>query len=107
MRSPTSVVVGLAFLFSCGGAPSSDAHTAATVAASTEGSAPKMKSEPSRAAASDLSDKAPVAFRADFSTPELGRPWNIFGAQNGNRELRGGPDGLWIKIADAEKAWDA
>jgi hypothetical protein len=53
-----------------------------------------------------LSDK-PVAFRADFSPAELGHPWNVFGAQRGNREVKGGPDGLWIRIADAEKAWDA
>lgn len=67
--------------------------------------AAKPPAEP--AASSELSDKAPVAFRADFSSSELGHPWNIFGAQNGNREVKGGADGLWIKIADAEKAWDA
>jgi hypothetical protein len=67
----------------------------------------KAKPEPAANMGSDLADKAPVAFRADFSTPQLGRPWNLFGAQNGNREVQGGPDGLWIKIADAEKPWDA
>jgi hypothetical protein len=56
---------------------------------------------------SELSDNAGVAFRADFSTPELGQPWNVFGAQTGNRQVKGGPDGLWVKIAQAEKAWDA
>ena len=56
---------------------------------------------------SDLSDNTGVAFRADFSSPELGSPWNIFGAQSGNRQVKGGPDGLWVKIAQAEKAWDA
>jgi len=54
-----------------------------------------------------LSDGAPVAFRDEFVTLELDTPWNVFGAQNGNRELKGGAEGLWIKIADAEKAWDA
>jgi hypothetical protein len=54
-----------------------------------------------------LTDNAPVAFRADFSGVELGHPWNVFGAQAGNREVKGGPDGLWIKIASAERAWDA
>src|SRR5205823_14470884 len=58
-------------------------------------------------AGSELTDHSPVAFRADFSAPELGQPWNVFGAQNGNREVKGGKDGLWIKIADAERAWDA
>jgi hypothetical protein len=56
---------------------------------------------------SDLADNVGVAFRADFSAPELGQPWNVFGAQSGNRQVKGGPDGLWIKIAQAEKAWDA
>jgi hypothetical protein len=56
---------------------------------------------------SELSDNAGVAFRADFSTPELGQPWNVFGAQTSNRQMKGGPDGLWVKIAQAEKAWDA
>ncbi|MET0591663.1 MAG: hypothetical protein ABW133_03115 [Polyangiaceae bacterium] len=55
---------------------------------------------------SDLGDGV-VAFQSDFSTPELGAPWNIFGAQSGNRQVKGGPDGLWVKIAQAEKAWDA
>jgi hypothetical protein len=54
-----------------------------------------------------LSDNTGVAFRADFSTPELGSPWNVFGAQSANRQVKGGPDGLWVKIAQAEKAWDA
>jgi hypothetical protein len=56
---------------------------------------------------SDLADKMGVAFRADFSAPELGQPWNVFGAQSGNRQVKGGPDGLWIKIAQAERSWDA
>jgi hypothetical protein len=54
-----------------------------------------------------LSDGAPVAFRDEFVTVEIDTPWNVFGAANGNRELKGGAEGLWIKIADAEKAWDA
>src|SRR5262249_6372984 len=106
-------VVGLSWfvLSSCGGAspaevrgapssPSGFAPVSETTAAAGTGSAPDK-------APSALSDKAPVAFRADFSPDKLGRPWNIFGAQSGNREVKGGPDGLWIKIADAERAWDA
>ncbi len=88
---------------SCGGAPSS-----APAAPSTPGpSSGDVTSDAKPSAGSDLSDKAPVAFRADFSAVQLGHPWNVFGAQNGNREVKGGAEGLWIKIADAEKAWDA
>src|SRR5258706_1127304 len=54
-----------------------------------------------------LTDGASVAFRDEFATAEVDTPWNVFGAENGNRELKGGAEGLWIKIADAEKAWDA
>jgi len=93
---------------SCGGSapeakssPQPPAETSATspAAAPTSGGS----SLPS----SDLSDNTGVAFRADFSSPELGQPWNVFGAQSGNRQIKGGPDGLWVKIAQAEKSWDA
>jgi hypothetical protein len=91
------------------------------------GSAPEPKSSPSPASGaapadtpgnpaatkgpslptSELADNTGVAFRADFAAPELGQPWNVFGAQSGNRQVKGGPDGLWIKIAQAERSWDA
>jgi hypothetical protein len=73
------------------------------------GEAPKSRSAPSSpATTSDLADQGgAVAFRADFSAAELGQPWNAFGLQSGNRQVKGGPDGLWVKIAQAEKAWDA
>ena len=80
-------------------APSTAAPSAAAGGAPTA-SGPSLPS-------SDLSDNAGVAFRADFSSPELGQPWNVFGAQSGNRQVKGGPDGLWVKIAQAEKSWDA
>src|SRR6266542_2383425 len=97
-------------LFACGGAPSSDARTPAPAQGSTaaaSGAPSNANATPAASSGSELADNAPVGFRADFSSPELGQPWNIFGAQNGNREVKGGPDGLWVKIADAEKAWDA
>jgi hypothetical protein len=75
----------------------------ASAGATTASSASAAPSQPS----SDLSDNVGVAFRADFSAPELGQPWNVFGAQSGNRQVKGGSDGLWVKIAQAEKAWDA
>ena len=89
---------------SCGGAASTPPTTPAPATAETTGAA---KPPTDSAASSELSDKTPVAFRADFSSAQLGHPWNVFGAQNGNREVKGGSEGLWIKIADAEKAWDA
>jgi hypothetical protein len=100
-------ITGVWFLAqSCGGA---QAPAPAAPANSAQGSADNAAAKPpaETLASSDLSDKAPVAFRADFSSSQLGHPWNIFGAQNGNREVKGGAEGLWIKIADAEKAWDA
>lgn len=56
---------------------------------------------------SDLSDQAVIAFRADFTAPALAAPWNVFGASSGNREVKGGETGLWLKIASAERSWDA
>ncbi len=97
-------------LCACGGASSSNARSPgspeATPAGTTAGPA-NPTATPAASSGSELADNAPVAFRADFSNPEVGLPWNIFGAQSGNREVKGGSDGLWVKIADAEKAWDA
>jgi hypothetical protein len=105
---PMAATVMVLFVFcSCGGsapeaksgAPSPGGPSGAP-AGSSAASGPSLPS-------SDLSDNTGVAFRADFSTPELGQPWNVFGAQSGNRQVKGGPEGLWVKIAQAEKAWDA
>jgi hypothetical protein len=93
---------------SCGGsAPEArtGAQAPSAAPAGASGSSPGA-SGPSLPS-SELSDNDGVAFRADFSSPELGQPWNVFGAQSGNRQVKGGPDGLWVKIAQAEKAWDA
>jgi hypothetical protein len=105
-------LLALAMLGACGGnapepksgATSPGATPASGTAASTSDSTPSSNSP--AAAKSDLGDGV-VAFRSDFSAPELGVPWNVFGAQSGNRQVKGGPDGLWVKIAQAEKAWDA
>jgi hypothetical protein len=105
-------VLALAVLGACGGnapepksgATSPGATPASGTAASTSDSTPSSNSP--AGAKSDLGDGV-VAFRSDFSAPELGAPWNLFGAQSGNRQVKGGPDGLWVKIAQAEKAWDA
>ena len=93
---------------SCGGSvpeAKSGAPPASAGAPGAPGTAPSA-SGPSLPS-SDLSDNVGVAFRADFSSPELGQPWNVFGAQSGNRQVKGGPEGLWVKIAQAEKSWDA
>jgi hypothetical protein len=101
--------VSLVVSFSCGGPPT-DPRTAAaptvTVGAPSEKTSAAPAPPSDKVAGSELTDQTPVAFRADFSG-EIGQPWNVFGAQNGNREVKGGKEGLWIKIADAEKAWDA
>jgi hypothetical protein len=101
-------LAGLSLLpLSCGGAPSATSVVPATSAPTSPDTTGTAKPPADPTASSELSDKAQVAFRADFSSPQLGHPWNLFGAQNGNREVKGGSDGLWIKIADAEKPWDA
>jgi hypothetical protein len=91
-----------------GGAPEAKTSAPASPAnAPTSGSSAATTTATPSQPSSDLSDNKGVAFRADFSAPELGQPWNVFGAQSGNRQVKGGPDGLWVKIAQAEKAWDA
>jgi len=108
---PRAIVATAALLAvcSCGGS----APEAKTSASPSAAASPRSASASSAAASgpslpsSDLSDNTGVAFRADFSAAELGSPWNVFGAQSGNRQVKGGPDGLWVKIAQAEKAWDA
>jgi hypothetical protein len=94
---------------SCGGSAPEPKSGASLPAASSPSSATAGPSATpaSSLPSSELSDNKGVAFRADFSAAELGAPWNIFGAQSGNRQVKGGPDGLWVKIAQAEKAWDA
>jgi hypothetical protein len=77
----------------------SNATTSSTALASASPSAPA-------GVTSDLGDGV-VAFRIDFKQPELGSSWNIFGAESDNRQVKVAPDGLWIKIAQAEKSWDA
>ena len=93
----------------CGASPGGG--VASMPPTSTAPPAPGQSGAPSATRAmadpSTLTDNAPVAFRADFTRPEVGLPWNLFGALRGNREVRGGADGLWVRIADAEKAWDA
>jgi hypothetical protein len=108
LASLRSILGGLPLLvLSCGGAPSAAPSSPATATPTPVDTTAATKSPAEPLASSELSDKAPVAFRADFSSAQLGHPWNIFGALNGNREVKGGAEGLWIKIADAEKAWDA
>ena len=96
-------------LGACGGsAPEAKSSVPAPASAPPSGASTGSPAAPGPAMpSSELSDSKGVAFRADFSSPELGSPWNVFGAQSGNRQVKGGPDGLWVKIAQAEKAWDA
>jgi hypothetical protein len=108
MRARQFVHVVWLFSWSCGGAAAPPPVSGA--APSEPGaSAPSEKAAAAAPeyAGSELSDKAAVAFRAAFTAGDLGSPWNVFGAASGNREVKGAPEGLWIKIADAEKAWDA
>ncbi len=91
----------------CGGSSTPPPQTTVQVAeASTD--EPEQDAAPAAPAnASPLTDMAAVAFRADFSRPELGLPWNTFGLLPPRREAMGGNRGLWLRIVDAEKNWDA
>jgi hypothetical protein len=86
------------------GAPAGPAPAAPPVAAAKASSAPAAQKA---GEASTLTDDVPFAFLSDFPDVEVGPPWNQFGVKAGNREVKGGPDGLWVRIADAEKEWDA
>lgn len=106
MRDLSALLAASIITSSCGGAapeaqapptPSS-AHVEADEAAGTSGA---HRSD------SALADGSSVAFRADFANLEAGRLWNVFGGQNGNREVKGGGDGLWVKIRSGERPWDA
>jgi len=92
-------------LFSRAGA-ASEPQTPPANPANAPGPAEKGPA-PAASSGSPLSDNAAVAFRADFANLDAGQLWNLFGGQNGNREVKGGPDGLLVKIADGEKPWDA
>lgn len=89
----------------CGAA----AATPASPSGAAPGGAPAAVAPPASPAGetSSLADHAPVGFRSDFSQAQVGPPWNVFGALRGNREAKGGAEGLWVRIADAEKPWDA
>jgi hypothetical protein len=105
-----SLVLMVTLLGACGGNAPEPKSGASASEPKSANATPASASEAVPAAPagtkSDLGDGV-VAFKSDFSAPELGAPWNVFGAQSGNRQVKGGPDGLWIKIAQAEKAWDA
>lgn len=105
MRARFFLVAASFVTFSCAGA-GSEAQSPPATAADAGGSAAKT-SAPSAQPGSPLADNAEVAFRADFPNLDASRLWNVFGGQNGNREVKGDADGLWVKIADAEKPWDA
>ena len=109
MAKAAASVIALFGFCACGGSTpeaKSGTQAPATAAPSAAAGSSPAESGPAQPS-SELSDNKGVAFRADFSSPELGQPWNVFGAQSGNRQVKGGPDGLWVKIAQAEKAWDA
>jgi hypothetical protein len=101
MRARSLLIAASFALFSCA-ETASEPQTPATNAAAAPGPAEKAP-----AASSPLADNAAVAFQADFANLDASQLWNVFGGQNGNREVKGGADGLWVKIADGEKAWDA
>jgi len=112
MRARPLHAIVLICCLSCGGAasetraPSSAAPAANATSSEASSGAPPAPQAP-KSAGSELTDNTPVAFRADFSGAKVVHPWNVFGAQSGNREVKGGADGLSIRIADAERAWDA
>jgi hypothetical protein len=94
----------------CGGASSGGAQSPARAAdeRKMESAAPGAGGVSLGAPASGAaSEEANPAFETRFELREPGYPWNVFGAKGAERQLWGGPEGLWLKIARAEKAWDA
>jgi hypothetical protein len=98
--------IGSIAVLGCGGSPGSGANAAR---AATPGAAPAAAAAPAPKAgeATTLTDNVPFAYVHDFPNAEIGQPWNLFGVKSGIREVKGGVDGLRIRIGDAEKQWDA
>jgi hypothetical protein len=105
MRARSSLIIGSFAVISCAGA-AQEPQTAPANPADSPGASEKAPT-PEAASGSALSDNAAVAFRADFANLDASQLWNLFGGQNGNREVKGGPDGLWVKVASGERPWDA
>ena len=107
MKRLMPLAIGLAALVAsgCGSPGASGGGPAAPPppAASAKEQAPA----PKPGEASTLTDDVPFAFLTDFPKPEVGPPWNLFGVHAGNREIKGGPDGLSMRIGDAIREWDA
>jgi hypothetical protein len=106
MRASTFLVTSLL----CGCAAQSPPESQSPPLSGAEPTAPVAAgaaSEPSASSASPLTDQKPVAFRADFANLDLDQRWNLFGGQNGNREVKGDASGLLVRINDAERPWDA
>jgi hypothetical protein len=105
----TTIALTLSGLLAgCGGsqalAPASTAGEPKPSASARTDEAPRGSG---KAKGSPLTDDGEVAFRADFSKAEIAAPWNVFGLSTGNREASGGAAGLQLRIATADKAWDA
>jgi hypothetical protein len=103
------IVLGLVPIAAC--ASSAGAReTAPSAAARPSRAEPAAKTEPApgdKSVSVDTRDETAPAFQTDFPVRDIAEPWNIFGAREGNRMAFGGPEGLWLKIARGEKAWDA
>jgi hypothetical protein len=89
----------------CGASAGSEPATPSGAAAKAPASAPAPA--PKAGEASTLTDDVPFAFLSDFPDAQVKLPWNLFGVKSGLREVKGGVDGLWIRIGGAEKEWDA
>jgi hypothetical protein len=97
-------LVAISLLAGCGGSQGSRPSAPATPepAAAASPTESKAASVPG-----GIAEDATPAFQTTFPDREPGYPWNVFGARGPQRQLYGGPEGLWLKIARAEKAWDA
>jgi hypothetical protein len=103
---------------SCGGSSSEPARSAAPGSAApgearssraTSGNAESAANVAvgAHAGGGGASEDADPAFETKFESREPGYPWNPFGVRGAERQVYGGPEGLWLKVARAEKAWDA
>jgi hypothetical protein len=99
-------LVLVSIMVGCGGAPASPASSPPTPAREPAAAASPAEKKAGGASGGTAEDAEP-AFQTKFAEREPGYPWNPFGARGSERQVWGGPEGLWLKVARAEKAWDA
>jgi hypothetical protein len=102
LRPFPSTAIALMLAAACGGAGPPARPSASPSAAQS-----RSEADDNRSAPASSTEAAVTTFVADFSAEQVGSPFNVFGALAGKRRATGGPEGLWLQILSADKAWDA